>query len=203
MKIKSIDDLTLAECQEYLDVNPNGEHAREVSVRMEYLQGAVQNKKKQELEEYEKEYRRLYATEKFLAAFYESLHILSMYGEIKYVRKNAEEALKHISPKHEGIASPKVSVEVDNDWLIDLFSNNGYKLAIISPDKDYHYERIRIKRVVLSDYAFKAYINNDKSSWIYWKYKGYSLPSKKIIIMIGNALIEEAILCGAQILAKQ
>ena len=31
MKIKSINDLTLAECQEYLDTNPNGEFAKNVS----------------------------------------------------------------------------------------------------------------------------------------------------------------------------
>lgn len=34
MKIKSINDFTLAECQEYLDANPNGEFAKNVSERM-------------------------------------------------------------------------------------------------------------------------------------------------------------------------
>lgn len=199
MKIKNIENFTLEECQDYLDVNPDGELAYEISVRMEYLQGTLENKKKQELTDYEKEYRRLYATEQYAPAFFKSLYILCNYGEIKYVLKNAEEALKHISPhKYGAIASPKASVEIDNDWLIDLFSNNGYKLAIISPDKDHHFERIRIKRILFSDYAFNAFTDDENGNcWVFWKYKDdYSLPNKKIIMMIGNALIEEAIRCS-------
>ena len=201
MKIKSIDDFTLEESQEYLDTNPNGELAQEISVRMEYLQRAVESKKKHELTDYEKEYRRLFATEQFAPAFFKSLHILCEYGEINWVHKNAEEALKYISPhKYGAIASPKASVEIDNDWLIDIFSNNGYKLAIIPPDKDHHYERIRIKRKfkLFNDYAFNAFTDDENGNcWVFWKYKdNYSLPNKEIIMMIGNALIEEAIRCS-------
>lgn len=199
MKIKNINDFTLAECQDYLDANPDGELAQEISARMEYLQDTVDNEKKQELTNYEKEYRRLYITGQFAPAFFKSLHILCEYGEIKWVRKNAEEVLKHISPhKYGAIASPKASVEINNDWLIDLFFNNGYKLAIISPDRDHHYERIRVKRIFFSDYAFNAFTDDeDGTCWVFWKYKdNYSLPNKEIIMMIGRALIEEAIRCS-------
>ena len=37
MKFKSVENLTLEECQEYLDANPSGELAPEVVQRLEYL----------------------------------------------------------------------------------------------------------------------------------------------------------------------
>lgn len=73
MKIKSINDFTLAECQEYLDTNSNGELAQEVAQRMEYLRQLKERKLQQDrarrINEFNTEFNRYYATQRYEDAF--------------------------------------------------------------------------------------------------------------------------------------
>ena len=64
MKIKSINDFTLAECQEYLDTNPNGEFAKNVSERVLELSQINEADKEECLDvqkEFIKQFNRLFA----------------------------------------------------------------------------------------------------------------------------------------------
>lgn len=73
MKIKSINDFTLTECQEYLDTNSNGELAQEVAQRMEYLRQLKERKLQQDrarrINEFNTEFNRYYATQRYEDAF--------------------------------------------------------------------------------------------------------------------------------------
>lgn len=72
MKIKSINDFTLAECQEYLDTNPNGEFAKNVSERMLELSQINEVDKEKCLDvqkEFIKQFYRLFATKRYSEAF--------------------------------------------------------------------------------------------------------------------------------------
>lgn len=72
MKIKSINDFTLTECQEYLDANPNGEFAKNVSERMLELSQINEVDKEECLDvqkEFIKQFNRLFATKRYSEAF--------------------------------------------------------------------------------------------------------------------------------------
>lgn len=72
MKIKSIDDLTLVECQEYLDANPNGEFTKKVSERVLELSeiNEADNEECHDVQnEFIKQFNRLFVTKRYSEAF--------------------------------------------------------------------------------------------------------------------------------------
>lgn len=126
MKIKSIDDFTLTECQEYLDTNPNGEFAQEVVQRMEYLQQIIAQRSQQNndrwINEFNTEFNRHFATQRYEEAFAICLKYLSK------VDRKAEivEKANSVIPKLKNRIQLPSSVAISYDWLIDQLVLNGY-----------------------------------------------------------------------------
>lgn len=94
MKIKSIDDFTLTECQEYLDTNPNGEFAQEVVQRMEYLQQIIAQRSQQNndrwINEFNTEFNRHCATQRYEEAFSVCLKYINNVDDKTVVLKKAK-----------------------------------------------------------------------------------------------------------------
>ena len=126
MKIKSINDLTLAECQEYLDTNPNGEFAREVAQRMEYLRQLKDRKLQQDrarwINEFNTEFNRYYATQRYEDAFAMCLKYINNIDNKTVVLEKA----KLVIPKLKNRILLPSSVTILYDWLIDQLVLNGY-----------------------------------------------------------------------------
>ena len=126
MKIKSIDDFTLKECQEYLDTNPNGEFAQEVAERMEYLQQLKSRKMRQDndrrINEFSKEFDRHCATQRYEEAFAVCLKYINNVDDKSAVLEKA----KSIIHKLKNCIQLPSSMPISYDWLIDLLVLNGY-----------------------------------------------------------------------------
>lgn len=126
MKIKSVENFSLAECQEYLDTNPNGEFAQEVVQRMEYLQQIIARRSQQNndrwINEFNTEFNRHFATQRYEEAFAICLKYLSK------VDRKAEivEKANSVIPKLKNRIQLPSSVAISYDWLIDQLVLNGY-----------------------------------------------------------------------------
>lgn len=121
MKIKSIDDLTLAECQEYLDENPSGELAQEVVKRMEYLK-QLENRKLQQdnsrrLNEFKTEFNRYYATRRYVDAFALCLNNINSVDDKTVVLDNANSVIH----KLKNCIQLPYSWSISYDWLINSY----------------------------------------------------------------------------------
>ena len=145
MKIKSINDFTLAECQEYLDTNPNGEFAQEVVQRMEYLQQIIVRRSQQNnarwINEFNTEFNRHFATQRYEEAFAICLKYLSK------VDRKAEivEKANSVIPKLKNRIQLPSSVAISYDWLIDQLVLNGYdKMKYDGKSLDFNYLSIRL-----------------------------------------------------------
>lgn len=126
MKIKSVENFSLAECQEYLDTNPNGEFAQEVVQRMEYLQQIIARRSQQNndrwINEFNTEFNRHFATQRYEEAFAICLKYLSK------VDRKAEivEKANSVIPKLKNRIQLPSSVAISYDWLIDQLVLKGY-----------------------------------------------------------------------------
>jgi len=116
MKIKSINDFTLAECQEYLDTNPNGEFAKNVSERMlELSQINVQK-------EFIKQFNRLFATKRYSEAFLLCVNSTANPLLSSCARDKGEFVMPFLQKK--GVIN--VPDNISMDFIIDILINNGY-----------------------------------------------------------------------------
>lgn len=126
MKIKSVENFSLAECQEYLDTNSNGELAQEVVQRMEYLQQIIARRSQQNndrwINEFNTEFNRHFATQRYEEAFAICLKYLSK------VDRKAEivEKANSVIPKLKNRIQLPSSVDISYDWLIDQLVLKGY-----------------------------------------------------------------------------
>ena len=126
MKIKSVENFSLAECQEYLDTNSNGELAQEVVQRMEYLQQIIARRSQQNndrwINEFNTEFNRHLATQRYEEAFAICLKYLSK------VDRKAEiiEKANSVIPKLKNRIQLPSSVAISYDWLIDQLVLKGY-----------------------------------------------------------------------------
>ncbi len=126
MKIKSINDFTLTECQEYLDANPSGELAPEVTQRLEYLKQLQDRKLQQDnirkINEFNTEFNRNYATQQYEKAFSICLKYISDINNKKDIIEKAESVI----PKLRNCIQIPSSITFSYDRLIDLLVLNGY-----------------------------------------------------------------------------
>lgn len=126
MKIKKINDFTLAECQDYLDANPNGEFALEVVQRMEYLRQLkdrkVQQDKARWINEFNTEFNRYYATQRYEDAFAICLKYINNIDDKTVVLEKANPVIHKLKNR---ILLPS-SVVISYDWLIDQLVLKGY-----------------------------------------------------------------------------
>lgn len=126
MRIKSINDFTLAECQEYLDANPNGELAQEVAQRMEYLRQLKDRKLQQDkvrwINEFNTEFNRYYATQRYEDAFAICLGYIKNIDDKTVVLGKANSVIPKLN---KSIQLPS-SVTISYDWLIDQLVLKGY-----------------------------------------------------------------------------
>lgn len=126
MKIKNINDLTLDECQEYLDENPNGELAQEVVQRLEYLQDIKNRELQQEhvrrINDFNIEFNRYYATQRYDGAFAICLkYICEAENKTEIIEK-----ANIVIPKLKSNIQIPSSISISYDWLIDQLVLNGY-----------------------------------------------------------------------------
>lgn len=123
MRIKSITDFTLAECEEYLAMNPNGELAQEVVHRMEYLkERKLPQDKTRLINEFDIEFNRHYATQKYEDAFAMCLKYINNIDDKTVVLEKA----KLVIPKLKNRILLPSSVAISYDWLIDQLVLKGY-----------------------------------------------------------------------------
>ena len=122
MKIKKINDFTLAECQDYLDANPNGEFALEVVQRMEYLRQLKERKLARRINEFNTEFNRYYATQRYEDAFAICLKYINNIDDKTVVLEKANPVIHKLKNR---ILLPS-SVVISYDWLIDQLVLKGY-----------------------------------------------------------------------------
>lgn len=126
MKLKSIDDFTLTECQEFLETNPNGEFAQQVIQRMKYLQQLkdweLQQNNYRKINEFNAEFNRHCATQRYEDAFAVCLKYVNNVDNKTAVLEKA----KSIIPKLKNRIKLPSSVAISYDWLIDQLVLNGY-----------------------------------------------------------------------------
>lgn len=126
MKIKSINDFTLAECQEYLDTNSNGELAQEVAQRMEYLRQLKERKLQQDrarrINEFNTEFNRYYATQRYEDAFAICLKYINNIDDKTVVLEKANLVIHKLKNR---ILLPS-SAAISYDWLIEQLVLKGY-----------------------------------------------------------------------------
>ena len=120
MKIKSINDFTLTECQEYLDANPNGELAPEVVQRLEYLKQLKD--RQQEINDFNIEFNRYYANQRYEDAFSICLKYINNIDDKTVVLEKANPVIRKLKNR---ILLPS-SVAISYDWLIDQLLLKGY-----------------------------------------------------------------------------
>lgn len=126
MKIKSINNFTLAECQEYLETNPNGEFAQQVIQRMKYLQQLkdweLQQDNYRKINEFNTEFNRHCATQRYEDAFAVCLKYVNNVDNKTAVLEKAKSIIHKLKNR---IQLPS-SVAISYDWLIDQLVLNGY-----------------------------------------------------------------------------
>ena len=125
MKIKSINDFTLAECQEYLDTNPNGEFAKNVSERMLELSQINEVYKEECLDvqkEFIKQFNRLFATKRYSEAFLLCVNSTANPLLSSCARDKGEFVMPFLQKK--GVIN--VPDNISMDFIIDILINNGY-----------------------------------------------------------------------------
>lgn len=126
MKIKSINNFTLTECQEFLETNPNGEFAQQVIQRMKYLQQLkdweLQQDNYRKINEFNTEFNRHCATQRYEDAFAVCLKYVNNVDNKTAVLEKA----KSIIPKLKNRIKLPSSVAISYDWLIDQLVLNGY-----------------------------------------------------------------------------
>lgn len=126
MKIKSINDFTLAECQEYLDANPYGELTQDVVLRMEYLRQLRDRKLQQDrarkIYEFNTEFNRWYATQRYENAFAICLKNINNIDDKTVVLEKANSVIHKLKKR---ILLPS-SLTISYDWLIDQLVLKGY-----------------------------------------------------------------------------
>ena len=147
MKIKNIEDLTLEECQDYLDANPNGEFAIEVVQRMKYLRQLKDRKVQQDkaswINEFNTEFNRYYATQRYEDAFATCLKYIKNIDDRTIVLEKANSV---ISKLKKSIQLPS-SVTISYDWLIDQLAHKGYdKMKYDGNSLKWQKSRILIKQ---------------------------------------------------------
>lgn len=129
MKIKSINDFTLAECQEYLSTNPNGEFAKNVSERMLELSQINEVDKEECLDvqkEFIKQFNRLFAIKRYSEAFLLCVNSTANPLLSSCARDKGEFVMPFLQKKG-GISVINVPDNISMDFIIDILINNGYE----------------------------------------------------------------------------
>lgn len=122
MKIKSIDNFTWEECNEYLNSNPNGEYVQKVLERMKYLSQSKERESHNAHEDFLKQFNRLYVTGEYNDAFLLCLNSINTpslsslaYDKSKMVIPFLSRANRILIPSH-----------INMDIIIDILIENGY-----------------------------------------------------------------------------
>ena len=126
MKIKSIDNFTLADCQEYLAASPNGEFAKEVSKRaLELSKINVEDKDPSPdvQEQFIIQFNRLFVTKRYPEAFL--LCVNSIHDPIltSIAQGKGELVIPYLLKK--GVIYLPNNVNID--FIIETLINNGYR----------------------------------------------------------------------------
>ena len=122
MRIKSITDFTLAECEEYLAMNPNGEYAKEVSERMKFLKFRAGSKQKV-LNEFQLDFNSYYINKQYEEAYFFCLQKFDVIdNKVEIIEK-----VNSIIPKLKNRILIPSQFFISYDRLIDLLLLNGYK----------------------------------------------------------------------------
>ena len=141
MKFKSVENLTLEECQEYLDANPNGELAPEVVQRLEYLKQLKD--RQQEINDFNIEFNRYYANQRYEYAFSICLKYINNIDDKTVVLEKANPVIGKLKNR---ILLPS-SVAISYDWLIDQLELKGYdKMKYDGNSLKWQKSRILIKQ---------------------------------------------------------
>lgn len=128
MKIKSINDFTLAECQDYLNANPNGEFAQKVSERIQELYQINEVKK----EEYDEAYNQYHAFIKqfnhlFVTKQYSDAFILCLNASANPLLSScARDKGEFLIPYLQRTGTIHVQDNIGMDFIIGILINNGY-----------------------------------------------------------------------------
>lgn len=122
MKIKSIDNFTWEECNEYLNSNPNGEYVQKVLERMKYLSQSKERESHNAHEDFLKQFNRLYVTGKYNDAFLLCLNSINTPSISSSAYDNAKRVIPFLSQN--GII-PVLNC-INMDIIIDVLIENGY-----------------------------------------------------------------------------
>lgn len=118
MDINLLDDFTLADCHEYLAKYPDGKHSQKVKDLMEHMINEANRLKS----EFNTEFNRYFATQRYEDAYAHSLKYLN---EVNDPGTALEKTDKVIPKLNDRIQIPVV-MPVTYDWLIDQLVLKGY-----------------------------------------------------------------------------
>lgn len=148
MKIKSIDNFTWEECNEYLNSNPNGEYVQKVLERMKYLSQSKERESHNAHEDFLKQFNRHYVTGEYNDAFLLCLNSINTPSLSSLAYDKGKMVIPFLS---RGNIIP-IPSRINMDIIIDILIENGYKK--ISRRKD--------EQLVLPDFIVRL----DKKNFI-------------------------------------
>ena len=123
MKIKSIDNFTLEECNEYLNSNPNGEYVQKVLERMKYLSQSKERESHNAHEDFLKQFNRHYVTGEYNDAFLLCLNSINTPSLSSLAYDKGKMVIPFLSRANR-IPIPS---RINMDIIIDILIENGYK----------------------------------------------------------------------------
>lgn len=122
MKIKSIDNFTWEECNEYLNSNPNGEYVQKVLERMKYLSQSRERESHNAHEDFLKQFNRLYVTGEYNDAFLLCLNSINTPSLSSLAYDKGKMVIPFLSRANR-IPIPS---RINMDIIIDILIENGY-----------------------------------------------------------------------------
>lgn len=122
MKIKSIDNFTLEECNEYLSSNPNGEYVQKVLERMKYLSQSKERESHNAHEDFLKQFNRHYVTGEYNDAFLLCLNSINTPS----LSSLAYDKCKMVIPFLSRANRIPIPSRINMDIIIDILIENGY-----------------------------------------------------------------------------
>lgn len=203
MKIKSINDFTLKECQQFIADNPNSSEKSEVIKRMNFLLINQANDTTDiEYEDFLVRLRRLEVVQNYHDAFLLVLSTLRSstikrkkdicaHG-IKILETNIRKIWKWSSFLGYGELKLDYDYSCSSDWLIDRAIETQFTKV-----------KIHNKRIIIGSFpglSWHSYylVNKGTNYSIRYSYTGFAKKQDidKMLIIIGKRLIEEAIRCS-------
>ena len=123
MKIKSIDNFTWEECNEYLNSNPNGEYVQKVLERMNFLSQLREGESHNAHEDFLKQFNRLYVTKRYHDAFLLCLNSINTPSISSSAYDNAKRVIPFLSQNGIIPVLNCINMDIIIDVLIEKFNN--------------------------------------------------------------------------------